>query len=472
MTRPAQNIARNTLYLVGGRLFSRVLQFLLFIYAARSLGAQGFGVFSFGLALSGLFSVFMDPGISTYSTQQMSREREAIPRFIGQSLLAQTSLILPCLAIIGLGTVFLGKPRETILAVLALGVQAALNSLTASFHAAFQATEDMHYEAGILAVSNLIMSLLGFVLLYYFQNVLSLCLAYVVGALLRFSGAALVAQKKYGPPLPVFSFLPLWRLIRKGFPFALVTIFVTIYYYVDSLMLESFCGERIVGLYNAAYKLIEAPLFISAALTTAIFPAAARLYRDNRQDLRQVASQAFTKMLAVGLLLTVIIAYCADGIIIVLYGEEYRESAQVLPILIFSVAIIMPSTICGTTIRAMDRQGTSALVTGAGAVFNVLLNLLVIPRYSLVGAAWTTVATEVFILILYYRIIARELGSIIDSTTLLRLGGMAGGLLLLLVMTARFGFWPQIILGGLLCPPLLVAARIFSKQDLLHFLRK
>jgi O-antigen/teichoic acid export membrane protein len=456
---------------MSGRMVSRALQFLLFIYAARVLGAKDFGLFSFAFALVSLMAVFMDLGISRYTVQQLSRDLKKIPAFMGACFVVKGVLIpVGLLLIISVG-LQLQKESGALCLLLVLGGYVALDSLTMTFYAVFQAEEKMDYQAVIVVISNTIMSITGLVLLYFLPNLLIFGSVYLFGGCLRFALSGWWCIKKYGPPAWESNIALHLDLLKMGIPFALVTIFVTIYYYIDTLILTAYCGKEIVGYYNASYRLVEGPLFIISALTTALFPAASKLFTQDKHKLKDLMNMLFQRVVLIGFTLSFVIAFFSDQLIGLIYGIEYQKASQALPVLIFSVSIIMPSTILGTAIRAMDKQAISAWVTGLGAFLNVVLNLIVIPRYSFVGAAWTTLTTEAFVLITYFVLVWRYLGPIIYFGSVFRILAFFTCLVVFLCLTVDLGIWVQLVGYGAIILPLLVILGFVKMKELTGTLR-
>ncbi|MCI5127087.1 MAG: flippase [Candidatus Electrothrix sp. AS4_5] len=467
MSNTYRTIFRNSLALTGARFFSRVLQFFLFIYAARILGVDNFGIFSFGYVLVNMLGLTMDLGMSSYTIQQVSRDYKKTSIYLGASLYARSFLIvLGYILIIGIGLI-MGKDELSMKVLFILTTAEMLNNIEKSFDAVFRAHEKMYYLAITISISNLVMTLMGFVLLFYSQDVLYYCYAILLGAFLRLLFGAYWCLKKFGAPSFEFDFNFILQLLRKSFPFVVGGLFVTIYYNIDTIFLDITEGKQTVAYYSAAYRLLEAPLFINTAIRSALFPALSRLYKSNRDELGKVVSNFFYKELALGVSVAIIAAFLAEDIIRMIYGEEYILAARALPILIFSLAIIMPSTVCGVTIRAMDRQNVSAVIAGGGVVINIILNLFFIPRYSYLGAAWATLLTEFAMLCLNVKMVGQYTTiKILNAVYFGRLVMMGCSLLLFLYLMNNIGFWVQLVGSTLLILPIMLLTGIISIKDM------
>ncbi|MBI4527280.1 MAG: flippase [Deltaproteobacteria bacterium] len=465
-SRTHETILKNTVFLIVGRLVSRAFQFLVLIYAARVLGAERIGVFFYASAMVGLLSIPMELGISTYIVQELSRNPSRTADFMGAGLTLKAALAFLGLCLIAGTGLALGEERQTLLILGVLGLYLGLENINNIFAALFRAREQMNYEALLISVSGLCASVLGFVSLQLFADLFWFSAVYVLGSCVRLILHGWWAIRLYGPPASEFDRSLCFDLLRKGTPFALVSGFITIYYYIDTVLLKAYWGNEVVGWYNAAYRLLEAPLFLSSALTTAIFPAASKLFQKNPDELKTIVLQAVEKALLFGTAIALLVAFFSVPLIQVIYGSGYEKASLALPILIFSVAIIFPSTILGTTIRAIGKQTVSAWVTGLAAALNVALNLAIIPTYSFVGAAWTTLITEIFVIVVYGTLVWRYLGATLSGRALFRFAGIVLLLWGYLHFTAGLGMWVQIIAYPICLVGLLLATRALSAAEL------
>ncbi|BBO87713.1 flippase [Desulfosarcina ovata] len=467
-----KKILQNSMFLIAGRLFSRAMQFVLFVYAARQLGVATFGLFSFAYATVNLFAITMDLGLSSYLVQQLSRKQQRLTTLLFQAMWLKAILIPLGLAIILISGSLLATHTATWWPLILLGIAAAVDSITSLFYAVFHSRQQMQYSALVIATSNGIMSLVGLALLFFYPVVGLLCGIFALGAVLRCILAAMIVRRKIELPEKRSDDRFATEMLAKAFPFALVTIFVTIYYYIDTLILTAFSSAEVVGHYNAAYRLLEAPQFIVQAVTTALFPAASSFYNHDRSELRHLTAHFVQKAAAFGISVAIVTAYVADELVYLLYGSAYSASGPLLAVLIISAAIIMPNTICGTTLRATDHQNISAVVTGLGAFLNIGLNLAVVPQFEALGAAWATVATEGFVLVVYFFLVWRWVGPLFSFTFLLRL--VLIGLLWMTAMTATrpLGVVAQVGAAVVLFFPFLIASGIFKTKELKKIMQR
>jgi O-antigen/teichoic acid export membrane protein len=196
--------------------------------------------------------------------------------------------------------------------------------------------------------------------------------------------------------------LKFWKeLLKESLPFALIGFFVVIYFRIDSIMLSYMKGDEIVGYYSASYRLIDSlSSLIPIIIYSVMFPVMSK-YLNSLDDLKKVWIKAFNLSFIIGLITTIFVVVFAKYIILIIYGSSYLPSIVVLKILIWAFFIICISSITSGLLNAINKQRLVTFGASIGAIINVILNLILIPRYSMEGAALATVVTEVLMFMLY-----------------------------------------------------------------------
>jgi len=176
------------------------------------------------------------------------------------------------------------------------------------------------------------------------------------------------------------------------------------YTYVSSVILSFMVNDEAVGWYNAAYRLVFALMFIPVGTMKAVFPALSKYYKESTVDFKRLFENTFKVMFFIGFSLASLISLISDKIVLFLYGEEYINAVGALRILVWSTALIFVTTVMTHTTRSADRQRFTAKAVGFSAFLNLVLNFILIPKYSYIGAALATLATEgsTFLLHLVY----------------------------------------------------------------------
>ena len=149
-----------------------------------------------------------------------------------------------------------------------------------------------------------------------------------------------------------------------------------------------------VGIYAIAYKFIEQSFLIPGLLMSAIFPILVKRMHESREQSEELIRKAFVFLLLVGIPLAMAIFIMAERLVGLVASEDFAPAAEPLRVVSLVLPVIFASMIFFNVLIVLNRQRTLILVSLLSLVLNLALNLYFIPRYSYMGAAWTTVATE------------------------------------------------------------------------------
>lgn len=392
-----QRIVKNTAALLLADVTARLLGFVFAVWAARYLGPNGFGVLTFAIAFCSLFSVFADLGIGQLTIREVARDKLLAERYVGNTLALK--LVLAC--VVGGAIAFtvnaLDYPRTTILVVYIVTGSVLLSSFASIGASIFQAFEKMEYVLVGQVLGGIVKVAALYLVVRYGFGLFGVAMAYSLSALLLLLFNGFVVTRRFLSGIRVHV-APIFmrRMVIQALPFGLSLISITIYYRIDSVMLSLFHGETTVGLYNAAYTLVLSLAFIPRAFLGSLYPIMARDFHYSKEALSNKYEQSFKYLLMLAVPLGVGTTILSSRLIPAIYGPEYRAAIVVLQILVWSEVFVFLNVVFGTLFASIDKQSVVLKQTVAAAVLNVVLNAVVIPRYSCIGAAATTVATECF----------------------------------------------------------------------------
>jgi len=396
-----QRIAKNTGVLLVANIISKVLGFFYVMYSARYLGAEVFGIVSFALAFTGIFGVFNDLGLGQLTIREVARDKSLAAKYFANIIVMKVFLVIVTFGLIALVINLLGYPEQTIKVVYLIALSVIFGAFTGMFNSIFQAFERMEYISlgqilkSILMLSGVILAIkqgfdvIGFASLYLIASIIALGYSFVV-LRWKFANPTFVE-----PPWKIKIDWSFWKpTIKEALPFGLTGIFVIIYFQIDSVMLSLMKGNEVVGWYNAAYKLIFVLMVIPSVFVTSIFPVMSRHFKSAKNLLNQEYQIAFKYLFVIALFLFIYGLIFADKIILIIYGDGYLPSIKALQVLIWVIPIIFLTSLFGTLLAAIDKQKVATVVNGANAGLNVILNMLLIPKFSYMGASIATVLTE------------------------------------------------------------------------------
>jgi len=396
-----KKIVKNIFSLFAGNLISAILTLILSIYIARYLGDVLFGRYSFVVAFVALFSYLLDLGYETLIVRDVAREKSKASFYINNIISLRVVLSVIIFIIIILLSNILNFPDNVKLLIYLFGISQILISLANVFLVTFRAFEKMEYEAGINIFTNIFRCSLGLLVLFLGYGLIGISLVFLYSAIVEFIISFLTCEKKFVRTKSLFNLNFFKKTIKTALPIFAVGIFALIYVKIDTIMLAFMIGEAVVGWYNAAYNLILAFSPVPYLFMTALLPFMAYTYVKSRDILKNVYEKSFKLLFVFGLPITLGIFLLADKFIIIFYGENYLNSVTALRILSWDILLKFLYLCIWFVLISADKQKILAIITGGGAFLNIILNLFLIPKFSLVGAAIATIITETFILLSY-----------------------------------------------------------------------
>lgn len=398
-----QRITKNISVVTLAQILNYILAFFATMYAARYLGVENYGVLSFASSLTSILGVCMDLGLNTLTIREVARNKLLAAEYVSNTILLKVILSILTLGVITSIVNIIGYNDQTRIVIYLLAFFTVFSAIYQVFYAIFQANQKMEYQsAGVILYSIL---LLGGVLtvINLKGTVIGIATVYAIGGASVLVYAFLMFYLKFS--MPKLQFNPsTWKsMLKESWPFAISGISYNLYTSLDTVILSFIKGQTAVGLYTASYRLILVLIFIPTIFNTAIFPLMSKYYVDSKETLLFTFEKLFKLMFMVGLPIGVGTVFIANKVILLIYGSAYLSSTIALQILIWSAVLMFARSPFERLLESSNRQIiiTKALIIGV--IFNVILNLIVIPVYSYIGASVVTVLTDIIVFILLYR---------------------------------------------------------------------
>ncbi len=390
-----QTIAKNATWLVAGQFGARVSRAAIVIFAARVLGAAHWGAFSYAIGITTLLTVFSDLGINGTLTRAGSAAPGLRTRYLASALAAKGGLLAIAVAGVLLAMPWIStiaEARALMPILLAVFVFDTLRDLGSAFA---RALERMELEAMFTVFTNFAIAALGFVFLSLSPNTASLAAAYALG-----SGAGLLAFA-YALRRHLAGLLASVdrRLIREIFstawPFGLFGLMGIAMLSTDTIILGWLKSPEEVGYYSAAQKIIQLFYVIPSLLAASAFPALTRLIAaGNRSAARALLTRLSFLLFAVAVPVALAGALFAQPLVTLLFGAAYAAAAAPFAILITTVLIVFPSAIAGNAVFAYHKERSFLPAVAVSFFGNIILDLVLIPRFGISGAAVATLLTQ------------------------------------------------------------------------------
>lgn len=191
---------------------------------------------------------------------------------------------------------------------------------------------------------------------------------------------------------------------RQAWPFGLATVFHLIYFQSDIILLKYISGNEVAGIYNVAFTVMAAVYLLPSVIyQKLLLPKIHRWANNDRDKFYQVYRKGNIAMLVLGLAAMLAIWSAAFWAIPMLFGEEYREAVLILNILALCAPVLFVASSVGATLVTQEHMARKVKYMGVVALINITLNVLLIPYFGAIGAAVSTVVSNMMLLIIYYR---------------------------------------------------------------------
>jgi len=455
--------ARRILANVGWRALSdigsKAITLVLYAVIARELGAEGFGVFAFGLAFVMLVTTLANFGQDGILTREVARDRGLLSRYFANTLVLKLALALPALAV-ALAVVWsIGMSADTRWVIVFLGLAVVVESLTQTCFAAYQAFERLSLMPVVVITQRVVTTIPAIAAMLAGAGVVAVAAIYAAGTLVSIVLAMALLYRRIAQPRFELHLRSWWPLMRVAAPLGIAGVFLTVLLRVDTAMLAFYESDAVVGNYGAAYRLFEATLVVGWSVTAAVYPVFSRLTRDSEPPLALVFERSLKLVLAPTLPLAIGAVVLGDSVVRLVYGSGFDDAASALAWLAPAIVLYPLAQVSAALLVGRDRQGTVAVVYGLVALENVLANLVLIPAFSLEGAAAGASLSQALITVPFL-VLARKTAGPIDVRRILA-APLLAALISAAAMVALRGSFGLAVLSGAV---LFVGALVFFER--------
>ncbi|WP_341237993.1 flippase [uncultured Limnobacter sp.] len=384
---------RNLGWLAFDRVFRLGVSFVVTLWLARYLAPELFGVYNYAIAFTALFSVVATFGLQSVVVQYLVDKPDQQASTLASAFLIQFvgGLFAFVLAVVVALILTSGDSAVLMAVVLLSSINLFKFSDTVRYY-----FESRVQSKRIVIIENLVFMLI--VLLRIAMILLELTLIYFVALLVLEAVLTTLAffwlfgiRKLKALKFDKSNFL---SVLNVAWLLALSVGAAMLYMRVDQIMLASLLNQEAVGIYSAAVRISEIWYVFPAVIVGSVFP---RIIRELRIDAARANRQLdvlFTTFSIVSILVGLLVGGYSTEIILFLFGEEYRASASVLSIHVWSSVFVFSGILGGRWLVAMDMQKVLLLSTLIGVVSNIVMNYLMIPVYGVEGAAWSTLVAQ------------------------------------------------------------------------------
>ncbi len=406
-----KSLAGQTFWEIAGK----ACRFLAIILVARFLGASGFGTFILVVTFVEIMNVIADfklePGMVRQVTLGKISEKTAFSNGLAIKVIA--GLVVLCFSF----PLFLlfDHSYEGLIHLACTAIALLLWQITSFTRTIFQ----IH---GVLEKFSMTRAVAG---IFFLCSVLGLmlCGTASVPLFLMCYGALFIVESlmalwlcSYFVPVKLaLDFRVVREMAAEGLFFSVMNAFVVFYYKIDTLLIEVFRGKEVLGLYNAAYRLLDVSMFVPMAVAAMIYPEMLR--RSSKEPAGWGSGQRAMDILVGFAVPFAVLLFCARNAVVELtYGAEFWLTARFLGILCLSMIFLYPAAILCQALIVAGQDRRLMLIHASTAVGSIFLYWFAIGKFGPEGAAWATVFLQamVFMASFYF---TRQAGADIEVSS-------------------------------------------------------
>ena len=390
-----------------GRVANIALGIAVTVVLVRALGDTRFGQWSTLFAVAQIAGYIGDLGLGQIAVRKAAEEPHRERVWIGGLLSLRLLLSGPAVALTVGVSLVLSTDAEMRVSAVVLATTIVASAITA-LSAVFQLRIRNSLTAAFELANGLLWGAAVFVLAALDAGIVAFAVAFAaVAAIVAALQAAFAAREV---PLVLRGTRAQWpELIRVGLPVAISGLLILSYGRIDQVLVFELDGERGAGLYGAAYRVIDRAQMLPATIMATLFPLIAAAHPADPLRVRQLVQVSLDLLIGVALPVFAFTAAASGPLVLLLFGEEFREVDTALVVLTGGYILTAVGFLCGFVIIVLSLQRRFLRYAAIGLVMNVALNLLLIPRYGYIAAAWVIGATQVVVIGLSLRLIFSEL---------------------------------------------------------------
>jgi O-antigen/teichoic acid export membrane protein len=388
------SVGRNAAWLMASTALNKLIAFVTFALVAKYVGPTVTGAYFFGVSVTSVFVIFSDLGMTPVVIRAISGSREDGERLLGAAM--RLKLFLIPVAVVGsLAYVVLTKQTDPAI-IWTVAVACAVMSADAVhlvLYGALRGRHNLQPESIGMLIGQILTAIGSIVAARFGYGAVGLATALFAGSAWNVIWAT-IQSRRFHIVLLAPHASDYRKLFIEALPFGISGIAVKLYSYVDTWTIQAYQGSTAVGMYAVAYKMTYALQFLPLTFTAALYPALAKQWAEKKHDeLKQTFLGSMRFMAVIAFPMSAGLSALAPRIIPLVYGHKFDGAIApfvVLPWVLLPIFLDFP---VGSLLNATHRAHLKTTAMVITMIINVVMNLILVPMYGPVGAAWSGVVS-------------------------------------------------------------------------------
>ncbi|MCV9878014.1 flippase [Brenneria izbisi] len=378
----------NTCWVLAEKIIRLSVVFLFFSLVSQKLTIYDFGMFSLSQTIMSLLIGVVSFGFDNVLIKEFSISKKTNEIF-STSIFFRFALSL--LVISGFSVFLIYSEYQAIYKyVFIISSLSIIFQVQTIYYSYYQAISKSSVITKTSIIALLISSIIKISFIYYelgiFYYALSFFLDYLFSFLLIY-----IVSKKEGILLKIkfFDILILKNLLKQSFPIFISTLIVMIYTRIDQFMIAKMLGVEEVAKFNVAVRISDAYMFIPMAIAASFFPMVAN--NCDKKNIQQYfhVTHFFTFFSGA------FVVCLTPWMISYFFGERYYDAIHVIYIIVIANVISSLGTVSSNILIIRNIAYLRVYRALYGLGINVILNIIFIPKYGIIGAAYSSLISQI-----------------------------------------------------------------------------
>lgn len=387
-------VLSNTWWLFADRVLRMAFGLTVGIWVARYLGPQQFGLLNYVTAVVALFASVVPLGLDTIVVRELVQHGAALGDILGTTFLMR---MIAGITVGGAAIIFVvATPKGTgqlvmLTAILSITV---LTRAADVFDLSFQSRMQSKLTVTAKNAGTIVGNVGRIFLIVRAGSLTAFCWVAAFEAALCAVGLA-VAYILNGNSLRTWKFKGSLavRLLKESWPLILSGMAIMLYMRIDLVMLRFMVGDTATGIYAAACRVSEMCYFIPIAITTSVSPVIIGLRKTSKELYLRRLEQLFTLLALLSIAFSLFMTFAAKWVVGVLYGSGFHLAGPILAVHIWASVFVFLGVAQSPWDVSESAVSYSLYRTIAGALINIAMNVVLIPRMAGMGAAIATLVS-------------------------------------------------------------------------------
>jgi len=406
-------VVRNVLFGVFSQVLGGGLFFLVAILIARHLGPENYGPFSFIFAFVAVIHMVADFGLTQILVREISRNKQKLDEILGAVVPLVTILAIVGSIVVVVAAEIIPLTDDAVVAMYIMGASVLITFHAAVFGAVSRAYEQMGINAMVLVLQRIFLFALTLIALYYYDVGLpGVALCYLGERVFQWLMLRVIIRLKYSRYQWRMD-TTYWRyLITEGLPVGAGLVLRRISWYLDIFILTALSSASAVGLFSAAFRVIQLINVIPFTLSIPVFPLFSRLAVESRERVFAIYTRVLKIFVLISLPIAVYILILGSQVTVIIFGEEYQAAGEALVIMGPMIVFLFLNGLYVHIFAALNEQSSYMKAVAAAVTVNVVLATALIPQMGIIGASLATLISE-FVLYVTGAVLLARIGLVV-----------------------------------------------------------